>query len=68
MVTPSTRTSRDVMGDPLPSVDEGVDVAEAYRLLMGGHSGVLITRSGAPVGLLTRIDLLDFWTAEREPR
>jgi cystathionine beta-synthase len=57
----------EVMGDPLPSVDEGVDVTEPYRLLMGGHNGVLITRCGTPVGLLTRYDLLDFWTAEREP-
>jgi len=55
-----------VMGAPLPAVDEGVDVAEPYRLLLGGHNAVLVTRAGAPVGLITRYDLLDFWTASRE--
>jgi predicted transcriptional regulator len=63
---PAVTRVADVMGSPLPEVDESVDVAEPYRLLLGGHNGVLVTRDGAPVGLITRYDLLDFWTAGRE--
>jgi cystathionine beta-synthase len=63
---PALTRVEDVMGGPLPDVDESVDVAEPYRLLLGGHNGVLVTRHGAPVGLITRYDLLDFWTASRE--
>lgn len=64
---PADTHVEDVMGAPLPSVDEGVDVAEPYRLLLGGHDGVLVTRGGVPSGLLTRYDLLEFWTTSREP-
>ena len=61
----STSVER-VMGAPLPAVDEATDVAEPYRLLLGGHSGVLVTRAGEPIGLVTRYDLLDLW-APRAP-
>ncbi len=51
----------DVMGRPLPMVDATIDVSEPYRLLMSGHTGVLVTVSHIPIGLLTRIDLVEFW-------
>jgi len=61
----------EVMGKPLPQVDEAVDLAEPYRLLVAGHSGVVVTRDGVPCGFLTRIDLARFWAdsakAEEEP-
>lgn len=47
-----------VMGKPLPTLDEGIPVAEAQRLLLAGHDGVVVTRGGEPVGLLTRFDLV----------
>jgi cystathionine beta-synthase len=49
-----------VMGRPLPSVDIDTDESEPYRLLLAGHSAVLVTDRGWPKGLLTRIDLVDY--------
>jgi len=57
----SERQVRDVMGKPLPEVDAHIDVNEAYRLLLAGHGGVVVTRNGRPEGFLTRIDLVAFW-------
>lgn len=52
-----------IMGSPLPQVEEQTDVSEPYRLLLAGHSGVVVTSSGIPTGFLTRIDLVHFWSA-----
>ena len=41
--------------------------SEVYRLLMSGHSGVMVTRAGALEGIVTRIDLVNFWEATRSP-
>lgn len=51
----------EVMARPFPQVDEKTDLDEVYRLLMSGNTGVIVTRGGAIRGLLTRIDLVDFW-------
>jgi cystathionine beta-synthase len=63
----SVRVS-EVMGQPMPQVDEATDLAEPYRLLMAGYSGVIVTRNGQPVGLLSRIDLADFWAGKAQQR
>ena len=55
----------EVMGAPLPQIDELTDISEPYRLLLAGHSGVLVTRDGKAYGFLARIDLAHFW-ANRE--
>ena len=39
-------TVAEVMGTPPPQLDESTDTSEAYRLLLAGHSGVLVARSG----------------------
>lgn len=57
----------EVMGKPLPQVDEVVDISEPYRLLLAGHGGVIVTRGGAAYGFLARIDLARFW-ADRSDR
>jgi cystathionine beta-synthase len=57
----STRI-RDVMGRPMPEVDEQMDVSELYRLLLSGHSGIVITCAGEPCGFVTRSDLVEFWS------
>jgi cystathionine beta-synthase len=64
----STRRVADVMGRPLPMMDATIDVSEPYRLLMSGHTGVLVTVGHTPVGLLTRIDLVEFWARRTNPR
>jgi cystathionine beta-synthase len=58
----------DVMGRPMPQMEETTDISEVYRLLMAGFSGVIITRNEAPCGLLSRIDLAGFWTKEAKQK
>jgi predicted transcriptional regulator len=57
---------RDVMARPLPEIEDRVDVGEAYRLLLAGHGGVVVTRKGAAIGFLARIDLVNYWTHRQE--
>lgn len=61
---PSRTSVRDVMGLAPPEVAGRSTVAEAYRLLLSGHSGLLVVEGGRPVGFLTRIDLIRFWAGE----
>jgi cystathionine beta-synthase len=56
---------REIMARPLPQVEFNTDVSEVYRVLMSGHSGVMVTRGGAIEGIITRIDLVGFWEATR---
>ena len=46
----------EVMGKPLPQLDERTDVSEPYRLLLAGHGGVVVTRAGRAHGFLSRIE------------
>jgi cystathionine beta-synthase len=55
----------DVMARPLPQLDIGVHLDEAYRLLLAGNSGVLATAGGAVVDIITRIDLIGYWNRAR---
>ena len=52
---------REIMAKPLPVVDQGVDLDEVYRLLQSGHSGVIILHGDEIAGIVTRMDLVDFW-------
>jgi predicted transcriptional regulator len=47
-----------VMEPPLPSVPEDTDIS-LIRPLLEVHSGVLVTRRGKLVGIITRSDLLE---------
>lgn len=60
---PREVTLREIMARPLPEIDEHVSVDEVYRLLLSGNSGVLVRRSGKIAGIITRIDLVNFWDA-----
>jgi cystathionine beta-synthase len=55
-----------VMGKPLPALDEATDVSEAYRLLLSGATGIVVKRSGTPVGLITRADLVGHWMTQNQ--
>jgi len=55
----------DVMARPLPQLDVGVHLDEAYRLLLAGNSGVLAIEGDSVVGIVTRIDLIQYWTGRR---
>lgn len=55
-----------VMGKPLPVLDEEVDVAEAYRVLLSGTTGIIVKGDEVPVGLITRADLIRYWISQTE--
>ena len=56
-----------VMGKPLPHLHEDQDVSEAYRILLSGSSGIIVTGSKeAPVAVVTRSDLIDYFIAQKE--
>jgi cystathionine beta-synthase len=55
----------DVMARPLPQLDVGVQLDEAYRLLLAGNSGVLAVEGDSVVDIITRIDLIQYWTQRR---
>ena len=48
-----------VMGKPLPVLDHAADIAEAYRLLLGGSPAILVSRDDVPFGLISRFDLIN---------
>ncbi len=49
-----------VMGRPFAAVDQEDEVAAVYRALLRGDSAVVITQSGRPKGVLTKIDLIEY--------
>jgi cystathionine beta-synthase len=55
----------DIMARPLPLLDVGVHLDEAYRLLLSGNTGVLATQDGKVVDIITRIDLIEYWNRLR---
>jgi len=62
---PETVRVGDVMARPLPQLDVGVNLDEAYRLLLSGSAGVLATAQGAVIDIITRIDLIAYWKRAR---
>lgn len=61
----SRMTVADVLARPLPQLDASVHLDEAYRLLLSGNTGVLVTDHGQIVDIVTRIDLVRFWNSHR---
>lgn len=55
----------DLMAKPLPQLDVGVHIDEAYRLLQAGNTGVLATQNGKVVDIITRIDLISYWNRKK---
>jgi cystathionine beta-synthase len=56
----------EIMAKPLPQLDVTVHLDEAYRLLLSGNTGVLATANGKVVDIVTRIDLVQYWTTQRK--
>jgi cystathionine beta-synthase len=54
------RTVGEVMDRPLPTIDADASLAETFGQLTGGASAVLAVRGGRPVGIVTKLDLLEF--------
>ncbi len=64
-LNPANQAVGPVMGKPLPVIDLQTDVAEAYRLLLAGAGALLAAEAGVPRAVITRIDLVDFYTRRR---
>jgi cystathionine beta-synthase len=52
---------RAIMARPLPEVDPGTSVDEVYRVLLSGNTGVIVRNKDKGFGIITRIDLVNFW-------
>ena len=53
---------REVMARPLPEVEERTALDEVYRLLLSSNTAVLVRRESEVIGLIARIDLVQFWS------
>jgi cystathionine beta-synthase len=54
------RTVGEVMDRPLPLIDVGASVDEAFVALSAGAPAVVAVSSGRPAGVVTKLDLLEF--------
>jgi cystathionine beta-synthase len=59
------RTVGEVMDPPLPNVDAAASLDEAFALLSGA-SALVVTRDGRPVGITTKLDLLEYLAHRRD--
>ena len=53
------RTVGEVMDGPLPTLDVAASVDEAFALLSDGALALLAVRDGRPMGVVTKLDLLE---------
>jgi len=60
------QTVGSIMGKPLPMLDVSTNIAEAYRLLIAGTHAILVADHGKPVGVVSRIDLINYWQTHKE--
>jgi cystathionine beta-synthase len=51
---------KDVMARPFPVLDELDEVEKAYKELSLGHGAVVVALKGAPVGVLTKMDIISY--------
>jgi cystathionine beta-synthase len=54
------RTVGEVMDRPLPFVDVATSLDAAFAFLSGGSSAVIATRGDQPVGVLTKLEVLEY--------
>jgi cystathionine beta-synthase len=54
------RTVGEVMDPPLPMVDAGATLDEAFALLSRGANALVAIRGDRPAGVVTKLDLLEF--------
>lgn len=62
----STQEIASVMSSPLPALDADINISEAYRLLLAGHGAIIVQDKAKPIGVISRIDLVNFWMKEKE--
>lgn len=62
------RTVGEVMDRPLPVVDVGATLDAAFGLLSGDATAVIASRDDRALGVVTKLDLLEFLTHRPAPR
>jgi cystathionine beta-synthase len=48
------------MESPFPEIAAGAHIDEAFAALLGGVPALVVVEDGAPLGVITRVDLLEF--------
>jgi cystathionine beta-synthase len=48
------------MDPPFPTIQRSADMDEAFDLLLGGANALVVTDHDQPVGMITKLDLLEF--------
>ena len=57
----------DVMSDPLPMLPSDTSVSSVYQILLGGRPAVMVLDDkNQPSGIVTKIDLIDFFSRSAE--
>jgi cystathionine beta-synthase len=54
------RTVGELMDAPLPTIDVGATLDDAFRLLSGTTSALIAVEAGQPSGIVTKLDLLEY--------
>src|SRR6187397_2130527 len=62
------RTVGEVMDTPLPFVDVEASLDRAFALLNAGASAVVATRGDRPIGVITRLDVLEYLSHRPDAR
>ncbi|HEY9857357.1 MAG TPA: pyridoxal-phosphate dependent enzyme, partial [Stenomitos sp.] len=60
--TGASKLVGDVMGRPYATVEETEPVGKVYEALLRGDGAVIVTVGGRPSGVLTKIDLIEYFT------
>src|SRR5438445_11006327 len=56
------------MDGPFPTIAAGAHVDEAFNALLGGATALVVMEAERPVGIITRVDLLEFMAHTRASR
>jgi cystathionine beta-synthase len=56
------------MDGPFPTITAGAHVDEAFNTLLGGATALVVMDAQRPVGIITRLDLLEFMAHTRAAR
>lgn len=60
----SKKRVADVMNRPYPKLERGAPIDAAFKALSLGASAVLVTENGQPVGVLTKADIITYFSGE----
>lgn len=55
-----------IMSKPFPELDENTEAESAFKEFALGNSAIIVTKGGSPLGLITKIDLLDHFLEEQD--